>query len=362
MQKIRELADTALDWLYTADPKTLALAVLAAIVVLIALSVVFSIVIGSSSNRFIEKLFDHFRQMSLNSAVALLAIVTASFVLVQQRSIQTNNQTMERLRLIDATLTFKLDLLMSGISRLYFTQAVLADLQTPRSPGQNPSDLQAVQSLAYVFNTAFSDLIAPTVAPADIAGLSEAFSLRSTANSPFLYAYLSSETAGLIAIQERRLVSGLAALATDLATINLPDVWAVLVAGGTAKVPDDEKKRRNRVSKHIEKLKMPAVQFAWFICEYKAAVARNLDEDKAIPEKPRYKIVVQSGERPSKFLSNNRRASGEEEDCSSRLLRAIMLSYSPIIANTKAFDFLKDVYELGEREVDVEKIINQLRS
>ncbi len=48
-----------------------------------------------------------------------------------------------------------------------------------------------MKGLAFVFNSAFSDLIAPTIAPADIAGLSDAFSLRSTANSPFLYAYLS---------------------------------------------------------------------------------------------------------------------------------------------------------------------------
>lgn len=48
---------------------------------------------------------------------------------MKQRTIQIDNQTMERLRVIDATLTFKLDLILSGISRLYFTQAVLADLE-----------------------------------------------------------------------------------------------------------------------------------------------------------------------------------------------------------------------------------------
>ncbi len=109
---------------------------MAAIVILGTLSFIFSIVIGLSSSRFVEKLFDHLRQMFLNSAVAVLAIVMASFVLVQQRAIQSQNQTIERLRLIADTLTFKLDQILSGISRLHFTQAVLADLDTPRSPGQ----------------------------------------------------------------------------------------------------------------------------------------------------------------------------------------------------------------------------------
>lgn len=360
MENIRNSAEAALGWLYTADPKTLAFVAISAIAVFATLSIVFSVVIGSSSNRFVEKFFDHLRQMFLNSAVALLAIVTASFVLVKQSTIQIDNQTMERLRVIDATLTFKLDLILSGISRLYFTQAVLADLDAFRPAGRPSFDLQALQGLSSVLNLAFSDLIAPTIAPADIPGLAEAFSLRSTANSPFLYAYLASETAEAIAIHDRKIASGMTALATDLAAVNLPEIWTVLARDETAKVSDDERKRRNRVSKHIEKLKMPAVQFAWFICEYKAAVALNLDQEKATSERSRYQIAVKSDARPSKFLIANRRAKGEQEDCSSRVLRSIMLSYNPIVAKTKVFDFLEDVYGLAEREMEVEKAINQL--
>lgn len=89
MENIRNSAEAALDWLFTADPKTLGFVAISAIAIFTTFSIIFSEVIGSSSNRFVEKFFDHPRQMFFNSAVALLAIVTASFVLVKQRTIQS---------------------------------------------------------------------------------------------------------------------------------------------------------------------------------------------------------------------------------------------------------------------------------
>jgi hypothetical protein len=208
-----------------------------------------------------------------------------------------------------------------------------------------------------------SDYVAPTIVPADIPGLIEAFSLRSIANSPFLYAYLASVTADSIAAEDRRLVSGIAVLSADLAPVSVPDIWASFNSDGAnePKSSVEDIRRRNRVSKDIEKLKLPAVKFAWFICEYKGSVSQDLENDRApIFGNSRYKIEAKSGVRPSEFLSNNSTHRPGEEDCSDRVLRAIMASYNPLVARTGVFDFSKDVYDLKERENEVEKTIREL--
>jgi hypothetical protein len=307
----------------------------------------------------VEKVFDHVRQLCLNSAVALLAIITASFVLIQQQALQAHNQTLERLRSIDATLTFKLDLLVSGISRLYFTQAILADLNAAPAVGAKPNDLTDLKRFSAAFNTALSSDIAPLIVPADLPGLIDAFSLRSTSNSPFLYSYLSRSTAAAIASEDRHLGTGLAALSGDLTTIGAPEIWASLDSANSSRpwVAPEEARRRNRVNRNIESIKLPAVKFAWFICEYKAAVARDLaDEHAPIFGNELYKIAVKTGNRPSEFLRSNHQLAGEE-DCSTLILRSIMLSYNSIIAQSGLFEFAKDAYELSERETEIKKTI-----
>lgn len=54
MENIRNSAEAALGWLYTADPKTLAFVAISAIAIFTTLSIVFSEVIGLSSNRFVD--------------------------------------------------------------------------------------------------------------------------------------------------------------------------------------------------------------------------------------------------------------------------------------------------------------------
>lgn len=353
--------------LYASEPQSLAALVVALIVVLFLSSLLLAGLSGFVFPRPLDRAIDHLRQACLNLGVALVAAVTASFVLVQQQKSQDFNQRIERLRNIDASLTYKLDSVTSGIGRLYFTQVVLEKYNAIPSTGGDDAIAQ-LRALGVILNTAYSAEIAPPIVPADLPGLSSAFSLNGSGNFPFLYSYLSPGSAKLVAVQERQLSIGFAGLTADLTTIGADEIWASLDDKQVIQSKSDAKdlERRTRLSRNIEITKLPAVKFAWLICEYKRKVreyiamaedgSRSLDNMEEIIRAPLTIEVDIGGVAPSEFIEKNAGEKGSaRRTCSEEVLRSIMLSYVPLFANTGLFDFFDDLYDLKERETEIDK-------
>jgi hypothetical protein len=204
----------------------------------------------------------------------------------------------------------------------------------------------------------------------------ETFSVKPNSSSPFLYSYLSTDTALSIATAQRQVAIGLAALQSDLSNFDADDAFEAnqgpLSESG---LPSAEIARRNRIIARVEQIKYPAVRIGWYVCRYKKIVRARLNQYAKQEEGTRvldngFEIVEakidhhfaesssDNSSTPSQFLLDNH--SNQDPDdglksdpCIESVLKSIIKGRPNsllTIGSGRFLDFLEDTYKLHDNE------------